>query len=183
MHYDTMRNPLTILSYDSSASAKIIVDYVKLSLTFVWITNSWSTQTHRLLLTAFLTFFRHVTHKVGFATEHSYIRHAFINETVSAHSLRTEVHSLHWNGAFHKASLGLMRTKSRTFILLYTIENQSSKIQLLLMGSLGELINRSATFIPPKRKNPRRSEGFKFVVPEPGIEPGTRGFSIPVLRC
>ena len=39
------------------------------------------------------------------------------------------------------------------------------------------------SFKSPKRKNPRRSEGFKFVVPEPGIEPGTRGFSIPVSQC
>ena len=43
----------------------------------------------------------------------------------------------------------------------------------------GEIIERSMNgFDPQKRKNPPEA-GSLNMVPEPGIEPGTRGFSIP----
>lgn len=106
MHYTRMINPLTLLHCDSPASAKIMVDYVKTQLNFrldYRLTIDADPQVPADGLPDYLTFLRHVAHTVGFATEHGYIRHAFIEEAVSELTLLgTAVHSRHWNGAFQQ---------------------------------------------------------------------------------
>ncbi|PVY82393.1 hypothetical protein [Pantoea ananatis] len=108
MHYTRMINPITLLNCDSPASAKTLVDYVKTQLS--------ARLDYRLMVDAdsevpadglpdYLTFLRHVARTVGFATENSYIRYAFIEEVVTELSLLgTSVHSLHWNAAFHEGA-------------------------------------------------------------------------------
>lgn len=106
MHYTRMINPLTLLNCDSPASAKIMVDYVKTQLNvrldYRFMVDA-DPQVPADGLPDYLTFLRHVAHTVGFATEHGYIRHAFIEEAVNELTLLgTAVHSRHWNGAFQQ---------------------------------------------------------------------------------
>ncbi|WP_041930903.1 hypothetical protein [Pantoea ananatis] len=109
MHYTRMINPLTLLNCDSPASAKIIVDYVKTQLNvrldYGHLVDA-DPQGPADGLPDYLTFLRYVAHAVGFATEHGYIRHAFIEEAVNELTLLgTSVHSLHWNAAFHEGAI------------------------------------------------------------------------------
>ena len=86
MHYTSMINPLALLSCDSPASAKIIVDYVKTQLN-VRLDNKLIVDADPQVpadgLPDYLTFLRHVAHTVGFATEHGFIKHTFVEEAVS----------------------------------------------------------------------------------------------------
>lgn len=104
MHYTRMINPLALLSCDSPASAKIIVDYVKTQLN-VRLDNKLMVDADPQVpadgLPDYLTFLRHVAHTVGFATEHGFIKHTFVEEAVSELTLLgTDVHSFHWSTAF-----------------------------------------------------------------------------------
>ena len=104
MHYTSMINPLALLSCDSPASAKIIVDYVKTQLN-VRLDNKLIVDADPQVpadgLPDYLTFLRHVAYTVGFATEHGFIKHTFVEEAVSELTLLgTEVHSFHWSTAF-----------------------------------------------------------------------------------
>ncbi|EKC3373785.1 hypothetical protein OPX55_000518 [Salmonella enterica] len=104
MHYTRMINPLALLSCDSPVSAKIIVDYVKTQLN-VRLDNKLMVDADPQVpadgLPDYLTFLRHVAHTVGFATEHGFIKHTFVEEAVSELTLLgTDVHSFHWSTAF-----------------------------------------------------------------------------------
>ncbi|EME1932101.1 hypothetical protein VWW18_004191, partial [Cronobacter sakazakii] len=85
MHYTSMINPLALLSCDSPASAKIIVDYVKTQLN-VRLDNKLIVDADPQVpadgLPDYLTFLRHVAYTVGFATEHGFIKHTFVEEAV-----------------------------------------------------------------------------------------------------
>lgn len=106
MHYTKMINPLTLLNCDSPASARIMVDYVKTQLNVrlgYKLMVDADPQVPADGLPDYLTFLRYVAHTVGFATEHCFIRHTFIEEAVTELTLLGgNVHSRHWNTAFHQ---------------------------------------------------------------------------------
>lgn len=112
MHYIRMINPLTLLNCDSPASAGIMVDYVKTQLNVrldYKLMVDADPQVSADGLPDDLTFLRYVAHTVGFATEHCFIRHAFVEEAVNELTLLgTNIHSRYWNTAFHQ---GVIRSR------------------------------------------------------------------------